>query len=147
MSKGFIKILTGLNLFFLFTPPVNAADLFDIVINSSTKQIKSFALVDTVSKSPRVIEIDAENGNTLWSWNIPEDYIKKHNSKRPICKGASLELRQDNSFNVLIPHFGVVNVKRDKKHSVLVKDQHIDHAASELEDGSIIFARGFVDKS
>tara|TARA_B100000767_G_scaffold12426_1_gene12020 strand:- start:329 stop:1393 length:1065 start_codon:yes stop_codon:yes gene_type:complete len=147
MSKVLIKLLTGLNLFFLFTAPVNAADLFDIAINASTKQVKSFALVDTASKSPRVIEIDAENGNTLWSWNIPKDYVKTHNSKRPICQGASLELRQDGSFNVLIPNFGVVNVKRNKKHTVLVKDQHIDHAASELEDGSILFARGFVDKS
>ena len=147
MSKGLIKLLTGLNLFFLFTPSVNAADLFDIVTNTSTKQIKSLALVDTVSKSPRVIEIDAENGNTLWSWDIPKDYIKTHNSKKPICQGASLELRQDGSFNVLIPSFGVVNVKRNKKHTVLVKDQHIDHAASVLEDGSILFARGFVDKS
>ena len=147
MSKVLIKLLTGLNLFFLFTAPVNAADLFDIAINASTKQVKSFALVDTASKSPRVIEIDAENGNTLWSWNIPKDYVKTHNSKRPICQGASLELRQDGSFNVLIPSFGVVNVKRNKKHIVLVKDQHIDHAASELEDGSILFARGFVDKS
>ena len=43
MSKGLIRLWTGLNLFFLFTPSVNAADLFDIVINSSTKQIKSFA--------------------------------------------------------------------------------------------------------
>ena len=142
-----IKLLVFFNFFVLCTLPINSADLFDISTNTSTKHIQSFALVDTVSKSPSVIEIDAETGNTLWSWNIPEDYIKKHNSKRPICKGASLELRQDNSFNVLIPHFGVVNVKRDKKHSVLVKDQHIDHAASELEDGSIIFARGFVDKS
>ena len=142
-----IKLLTGLNLFFLFTATVNAADLFDIAINASTKQVKSFALVDTASKSPRVIEIDAENGNTLWSWNIPKDYIKTHNSKRPICQGASLEYRQDGSFNVLIPSFGVVNVKRNKKHTVLVKDQHIDHAASQLEDGSILFARGFVDKS
>ena len=147
MSKVLIKLLTGLNLFFLFTAPVNAADLFDIAINASTKQVKSFAIVDTASKSPRVIEIDAENGNTLWSWNIPKDYVKTHNSKRPICQGASLELRQDGSFNVLIPSFGVVNVKRNKKHTVLVKDQHIDHAASELEDGSILFARGFVDKS
>ena len=147
MSKVLIKLLTGLNLFFLFTVSVNAADLFDIAINASTKQVKSFALVDTASKSPRVIEIDAENGNTLWSWNIPKDYVKTHNSKRPICQGASLELRQDGSFNVLIPSFGVVNVKRNKKHIVLVKDQHIDHAASELEDGSILFARGFVDKS
>ena len=142
-----IKLLVFFNFFVLCTLPINSADLLDISTNTSTKHIQSFALVDTVSKSPSVIEIDAETGNTLWSWNIPEDYIKKHNSKRPICKGASLELRQDNSFNVLIPHFGVVNVKRDKKHSVLVKDQHIDHAASELEDGSIIFARGFVDKS
>ena len=142
-----IKLLVFFNFFVLCTLPINSADLFDISTNTSTKHIQSFALVDTVSKSPSVIEIDAETGNTLWSWNIPEDYIKKHNSKRPICKGASLELRQDNSFNVLIPHFGVVNVKRDKKHSVLVKDQHIDHAASEFEDGSIIFARGFVDKS
>jgi hypothetical protein len=147
MSKVLIKLLTGLNLFFLFTVSVNAADLFDIAINASTKQLKSFAIVDTASKSPRVIEIDAENGNTLWSWNIPKDYVKTHNSKRPICQGASLELRQDGSFNVLIPSFGVVNVKRNKKHIVLVKDQHIDHAASELEDGSILFARGFVDKS
>ena len=142
-----IKLLVFFNFFVLCTLPINSADLFDISTNTSTKHIQSFALVDTVSKSPSVIEIDAETGNTLWSWNIPEDYIKKHNSKRPICKGASLELRQDNCFNVLIPHFGVVNVKRDKKHSVLVKDQHIDHAASEFEDGSIIFARGFVDKS
>ena len=147
MSKVLIKLLTGLNLFFLFTAPVNAADLFDIAINASTKQVKSFALVDTVSKFPRVIEIDAENGNTLWSWNIPKDYVKTYNSRKPICQGASLELRQDGSFNVLIPSFGVVNVKRNKKHTVLVKDQHIDHAASELEDGSILFARGFVDKS
>lgn len=147
MSKGLITILTGLNLFVLFTPSANAADLFDIAINSSNKQIKSFALVDTVSNSPRVIEIDAENGNTIWSWNIPKDYLKTPNSKRPICKGASLELQQDGSFNVLIPHFGVVNVKRNKKHTVLVKDQQIDHAASVLEDGSILFARGFVDKS
>ena len=142
-----LKLLVFFNFFVLYSLPINSADLFDININTSTKHIQSFALVDTVSKSPSVIEIDAETGNTLWSWNIPEDYIKKHNSKRPICQGASLELRQDNSFNVLIPHFGVVNVKRDKKHTVLVKDQHIDHAASELEDGSIIFARGFVDKS
>ena len=147
MRKVLIKLLIGLNLFFLSTAPVNAADLFDIAINASTKQVKSFAIVDTASKSPRVIEIDAENGNTLWSWNIPKDYVKTHNSKRPICQGASLELRQDGSFNVLIPSFGVVNVKRNKKHTVLVKDQHIDHAASELEDGSILFARGFVDKS
>jgi hypothetical protein len=147
MSKVLIKLLTVLNLFFLFTASVNAADLFNIAINASTKQLKSFAIVDTASKSPRVIEIDAENGNTLWSWNIPKDYVKTHNSKRPICQGASLELRQDGSFNVLIPSFGVVNVKRNKKHIVLVKDQHIDHAASELEDGSILFARGFVDKS
>ena len=58
-----------------------------------------------------------------------------------------MELSQDGSFNVLIPSFGVVNVTRNKKHTVLVKDQHIDHAASVLEDGSILFARGFVDKS
>ena len=147
MSTVLIRLFTALKLFFLFTPSVNAADLFDIAINASTKQIKSFALVDTVSKSPRVIEIDAENGNTLWSWNIPKDYVKTHNSRRPICQGASLDLKQDGSFNVLIPSFGVVNVKRNKKHAVLVKDQHIDHAASVLEDGSILFARGFVDKS
>ena len=142
-----LKLLVFFNFFVLYSLPINSADLFDININTSTKHIQSFALVDTVSKSPSVIEIDAETGNTLWSWNIPKDYIKNHNSNRPICKGASLELKQDNSFNVLIPHFGVVNVKRDKKHTVLVRDQHIDHAASELDDGSFIFARGFVDKS
>jgi len=142
-----LKLLVFFNFFVLYSLPINSADLFNININTSTKHIQSFALVDTVSKSPSVIEIDAETGNTLWSWNIPKDYIKNHNSNRPICKGASLELKQDNSFNVLIPHFGVVNVKRDKKHTILVRDQHIDHAASELDDGSFIFARGFVDKS
>ena len=130
MSRNLIRLLTSFNLFFLSTPSVNAADLFDIAVNSSTKQIKSFALVDTVSKSPRIVEIDAENGKTLWSWNIPKDFIKTHNAKKPICQGASLELRQDGSFNVLIPSFGVVNVKRNKKHTVLVKDQQIDHAAT-----------------
>ena len=59
MSTVLITLLTGLNLFFFFVPSVNADDLFDIAISASTKQIKSYALVDTISKSPRIIEIDA----------------------------------------------------------------------------------------
>jgi hypothetical protein len=43
-----------------------------LVTNTSTKHIQSFALVDTVSKSPSVIEIDAEN----WKYTLVMEYSK-----------------------------------------------------------------------
>ena len=69
---------------------VNAADLLDVSINNSSKLIKKFALIDTVSSTPRVIEVDADSGSIIWEWKIPSDYIRTHNKRRPICAGAGL---------------------------------------------------------
>jgi len=124
-----------------------ADEILQVSINEPTKLIKTFAIADTVSSSPRIIELDAESGKIIWEWRIPNEYLKSHNKSRPMCAGAGLTLENDKSINALIPHFGVVNVKKNGDHKVLITDDNIDHAAQQLGDGNILFSRGFVDKS
>jgi len=126
---------------------VNAADILDVSINNSSKLIKKFALIDTVSSTPRVIEVDAGSGSIIWEWKIPSNFIRTHNKRRPICAGAGLTLNDDKSINALIPHFGVVNIQRNGDYKILITDEHIDHTAETLSDGKILFTRGFVDKA
>jgi hypothetical protein len=129
------------------TDQYDAANILEVSINEPTKLIETFALVDTVSSSPRIIEVDAENGDITWEWEIPNEYLKTHNKRKPICAGAGLTLNNNKSINALIPHFGVINVKRNGDHKVLITDDNIDHSAQQLNDGNILFSRGFVDKS
>ena len=126
---------------------VSADEILQVSINEPTKLIKTFAIADTVSSSPRIVEVDAESGKIIWEWEIPNEYLNYHNKPRPMCMGAGLTLGNDKSINALIPHFGVVNVKKNGDHKVLITDDNIDHAAQHLSDGNILYARGFVDKS
>ena len=105
---------------------------FKYQLMSNPKLIKTFAIADTVSSSPRIIELDAESGKIIWEWRIPNEYLKSHNKSRPMCAGAGLTLENDKSINALIPHFGVVNVNKNGDHKVLITDDNIDHAAQQL---------------
>ena len=44
------------------------------------------------------------------------------------------------------PHHSVIEVRRDGSHKVLATDPEVDHDFHVFDDGSVLFARGFVDK-
>ena len=116
---------------------------FNVSINQPTKLIQKYVLVDTYSKEARTIEIDAGSGNIIWQWPIP----KNLKVQKKICRGATVQYMKDFSFNVLVPHKGVINVKRSGENKMIVEDKDIDHAAHQYDDKHIVFARGFVNKN
>ena len=116
---------------------------FNVSINEPTKLIQKYVLVDTYSKEARTMEIEADSGNIVWQWPIP----KNLKAQKKICHGATVQYMSDDSFNVLVPHKGVINVKRSGKNKMIVKDKEIDHAAHQYDDKNMVFVRGFVNKN
>jgi hypothetical protein len=120
----------------------NAEQIFDTHVTNSAMDTRSIALVDTITGKDRVIEVNTK-GELIWSWNFPSGMI----SGRSICKGAGIEYNEaSDSFIVIAPHHSAIEVYRDGSHRVLARDPEIDHDFHVFDDGSILFARGFVDK-
>ena len=117
--------------------------LFTPYIKDSSMDQRSIALVDTITGKNRLVEINTD-GKIIWSWNFPSEINK---SPRNICKGADIKyIAKDDSFIIIMPHFGAISVKRDGSFNILIKDDEIDHDLHVFENESILFARGFVNK-
>ena len=120
----------------------NAEQILSTHVTNSAMDMRSIAFVDTVSGKDRVIEVNTE-GELIWSWNFPPGMI----AGKSICKGAGIEYNSvSDSFIVIAPHHSAIEISRDGTHRVLVRDPEIDHDFHFFDDGSILFARGFVDK-
>ena len=129
-------------LIFLISNQSQAEQLFTTHIADPSMDKRAIALVDTITKTPRLIEINTE-GMLTWSWDIPSEMI----DDKAICRGSDVKyVSSDDSFIITIPHFGAVAVQRDGTHKILVRDSEIDHDIHVFKNGSILFPRGFVDK-
>jgi hypothetical protein len=111
--------------------------------NLSTSRISQFLLVDTVSQEGRVLELDASTGSVIWSWKVPREI----QSRTKLCNGAVAQPFNEESVEVLLPHYGIVRVQRDGSSELIVNDSEISHAFSRIGDDSVAYARGFVDKN
>ena len=129
-------------LIFLISNQSQAEQLFTTHIVDPSMDKRAIALVDTITKTPRLIEINTQ-GKVTWSWDIPSEMI----DDRAICRGSDVKyVSSDDSFIITVPQFGAVAVQRDGTHKILVRDSEIDHDIHVFKNGSILFPRGFVDK-
>ena len=120
----------------------NAEQIFTTHVSNSAMDTRSIALVDTVTGKDRVIEVNT-NGEVIWSWSFPPGMINGNS----ICMGAGIQYKPlSDSFIVVAPHHSVIEVRRDGSHKVLATDPEVDHDFHVFDDGSVLFARGFVDK-
>ena len=120
----------------------NAEQIFTTHVSNVAMDMRSIALVDTITGKDRVIEVNI-NGEVIWSWTFPPSMINGNS----ICKGAGIQYKpSSDSFIVLAPHHSVIEVRRDGSHTVLAADPEMDHDFHVFDDGSVLFVRGFVDK-
>ena len=64
----------------------NAEQIFTTHVSTSAMDMRSIALVDTVTGKNRVIEVNT-NGKVIWSWHFPPGLINGNS----ICKGAGIQ--------------------------------------------------------
>ena len=115
--------------------------LFTTVLDDGTSPTRSYALADTVTAQKRIIEVDRE-GKVVWSAALPDIA-----TKAKICSGADIEYSADtDSFRVLIPYFGILEISREGKAHILVQDKQLSHDFDSLADNTILYTRGWANK-
>ena len=136
------KIFFILQFLILFTcSSLRAEKLFDVVVDDGTSPTKSYVFIDTITDQNRIVEVNRE-GILIW-----EAEINGPKNPRNICRGADIEyLSQKESFRVLVPFTSITEVSRDKKYRIVFKDNGISHDFDTLENGNILYARGWANK-
>lgn len=132
-------IITHILLFFAYN--LSAEELFDVLKDDGTSPTKSYAMVDTITEKPRIIEVD-RSGKIIWEAKIPPP-----ESLRQICRGADIEyLAERDVFRFLTPLKSISEVNRGGDVKTLVIDDGVSHDFDSLADGSILYARGWANK-
>lgn len=120
---------------------LRAERIFDVVIDDGTSPTKSYAFIDTITEKNRIIEVNRE-GILIW-----EAEINQPSNPRNICRGADIEyLRKEKVFRALVPFTSITEVSRDKKYRIVLEDNEISHDFDTLENGNILYSRGWVNK-
>lgn len=120
---------------------LRAERMFDIVIDDGTSPTKSYAFIDTITDKNRIVEVNRD-GILVW-----EAEINRAKNPHKICRGADIEyLSKKQLFRALVPFTSITEVSRDKKYRIVLEDDGISHDFDTLENGNILYARGWVNK-
>lgn len=118
-----------------------AEKLFNVKIDDGTSPVKSIALVDTLTQEKRVIEVD-RTGHVIWSAALP-----KLSTKKKICSGADIEYHKEKDlFRILLPYYGILEINRGGTITTIHRDEGISHDFDTLENGNIVYTRGWAKK-
>ena len=112
-----------------------------MVIDDGTSPTNGYVFLDTITNQDRVVQID-RSGNVVWQSKIARSVELK---KR--CRGADVEYDSNSeTVRVLIPFDSIIEIDKEGDTKILVEDDGLSHDFDSLENGNIVYTRGWARK-
>ena len=139
MNKIYAYIVVFATLFFQALGNFAVAESSNL-IKIEQEKVQQGRVAFIKASEAKIIELDL-NGNKTWEFQIPGKY---QNSSHSMSAGPDIEwLETSDTFLIVIPKLGVIEVNRQGKIVWEYMTKDISHDVDLLSDGTLVFVNGW----